>query len=51
MTLLYGVQIKASQIVGELDIGFAISADWNRREQMNKFVHADCMDVMHEYPV
>jgi hypothetical protein len=36
MTLAYGVQIKVSQIAGKLDIGFAISADWNRRKQMNK---------------
>jgi hypothetical protein len=36
MTLTYGVQIKVSQIAGKLDIGFAISADWNRRRQMMK---------------
>ena len=36
MTLTYGVQIKVSQIAGKLDIGYAISADWNRRMQMNK---------------
>ena len=36
MTLTYGVQIKVSQIAGKLDIGYAISADWNRRKQMNK---------------
>ena len=36
MTLPSGAQIKASQIVGKLDIGFVISADWNRRNQMNK---------------
>ena len=36
MTLAYGVQIKVSRIAGKLDIGFAISADWNRMKQMNK---------------
>lgn len=38
MTLPYGAQIKGSQIVGKLDIGFAISADWNRRKQ-NEIYH------------
>ena len=49
MTLPYGVQIKVSQIAGKLDIGFAISADWNRRKQMNKQEAIKKNEQMGEY--